>query len=79
MAHAVKLNESNIVEQVIVVPDDLDEIESDAAITAFCNGIGLEGRWIRTSYNANIRGKYAGIGDKYDEELDEFVSSIPAE
>lgn len=78
MAHAAKLSNDNIVEQVIVVPDDLDETESDAAIQAFCNGIGLAGRWIRTSYNANVRGKYAGIGDKYDEELDEFVSPVVA-
>ena len=75
MAHAAKI-ENDIVTQVIVVPDDLDETESDEAITAFCNGIGLSGIWKRTSYNANIRGKYAGIGDKYDSELDEFVSLV---
>lgn len=79
MAHAVKLSSDNIVEQVIVVPDDLDETESDAAINAYCNSIGLSGRWIRTSYNASMRGKYAGIGDKYDAELDEFVSPVVAE
>lgn len=80
MAHAAKI-EDGVVTQVIVVPDDLDETESDQAITAYCNQIGLAGKWVRTSYNANIRGKYAGIGDRFDEELDEFVSPVvePAE
>lgn len=35
--------------------------------------------YIQTSYNANFRGKYAGIGDRYDAVLDEFVSSVLAE
>ena len=35
---------------------------------------GFEGEWIQTSYNAKFRGKYAGTGDKYDAEKDEFVS-----
>lgn len=78
MAHAAKLNNDNIVEQVIVIPDNLDETESDTAVQAYCNSIGLAGTWIRTSYNASIRGKYAGIGDKYDPELDEFVSPVPS-
>lgn len=74
MAHAAKI-ENGVVAQVIVVPDNLDETESDAAITAYCNQIGLPGEWKRTSYNATIRGKYAGIGDRYDADLDEFVSA----
>lgn len=78
MAHAAKI-ENGTVTQVIVVPDDLDETESDAAISAFCNGIGLTGKWIRTSYNGNIRGKYAGIGDTYDEANDVFVSPVAVE
>jgi hypothetical protein len=36
-------------------------------------------RCIRTSYNGNIRGKYAGIGDTYDEATDTFVSPITGE
>ena len=27
---------------------------------------GFEGTWIQTSYNANFRGKYAGVGDTWD-------------
>ena len=78
MAHAARIEEG-IVREVIVVPDDLDATESDAAIEAFIHGIGLTGTWIRTSYNASengFRGTYAGIGYAYDAELDEFV--VPA-
>lgn len=73
IAHAARI-EDGIVREVIVVPDNLDETESDAAIEAYIHSIGLSGKWIRTSYNSNMRGTYAGIGFSYDEELDEFVA-----
>ena len=31
----------------------------------------------RTSYNGNIRGRYAGIGYTYDEEADVFIAPKP--
>lgn len=77
-AHAAKI-ENGVVTQVIVVPY-LDD--DDAKITAYCNSIGLSGTWLDTSYTGSRRGKYAGIGDRYDAELDQFVSptvDIPAE
>lgn len=79
MAHAAKINADNVVEQVIVVPDDLGGDENDAAITAYCNQIGLPGTWIRTSYNAassGFRETYAGIGFSYDPEADAFVPPV---
>lgn len=75
MAHAARI-ENGIVREVIVVPNDLDATESDAAIEAYIHGIGLTGKWIRTSYNNNIRGRYAGIGFTYDEAADEFVAPV---
>ncbi len=78
MAHAARI-EDGIVREVIVVPDDLDATESDAAIEAFIHSIGLTGTWIRTSYNGNIRGTYAGIGFTYDSEADVFVAPVVAE
>jgi hypothetical protein len=78
MAHAARI-EDGIVREVIVVPDDLDATESDAAIEAYIHGIGLTGKWIRTSYNNNIRGRYAGIGFTYDEAADEFVAPVVEE
>ena len=35
---------------------------------------GFDGEWVQTSYNSNFRGKYAGVGDTYDAELDIFKS-----
>jgi len=78
MAHAARI-EDGIVREVIVVPDDLDATESDAAIASFCHSIGLNGTWIRTSYNGNIRGTYAGIGFTYDSETDVFVAPVVEE
>lgn len=72
-AHAARI-EDGIVREVIVIPymDDDDE-----KVTTYCNSIGLPGIYIDTSYTGSRRGKYAGIGDKYDPDLDEFVSPAP--
>jgi hypothetical protein len=78
MAHAARI-EDGIVREVIVVPDNLDATESDAAIEGYIHGIGLSGTWIRTSYNGNIRGAYAGIGYSYDSEADVFVAPVTVE
>lgn len=81
MAHAARI-EDGIVREVIVVPDNLDATESDAAIEAYIHGIGLQGKWIRTSYNAatnGFRGTYAGIGFTYDSENDVFVAPVVEE
>ena len=69
-AHAARI-EDGIVREVIVIPYCND---NDAEITAYCNSIGLPGTWIDTSYLGARRGKYAGIGDRYDADLDEFES-----
>ena len=69
-AHAA-LIEDGIVRNVIVIPFMDDD---DAKVTAYCNSIGLAGTWIDTSYLGSRRGKYAGLGDSYNEELNEFVS-----
>ena len=63
--------EDGIVRNVIVIPFMDDD---DAKVTAYCNSIGLAGTWVDTSYLGSRRGKYAGLGDSYNEELNEFVS-----
>ena len=82
MAHFAKI-ENGVVTQVIVVDNkdcgDVDFPESEAVGAAFINSIGLNGTWKQTSYNGNFRTKYAGVGDKYDEENDEFVSPVVEE
>jgi hypothetical protein len=72
-AHAAKVNEDGVVEQVIVIPFCNDD---DAEVTAYVNSIGLPGKWLDTSYMGSRRGKYAGVGDRYDAELDQFVSPV---
>ena len=37
----------------------------------------LGGTWIKTSYNNNIRGTYAGIGYSYNEAEDIFITPKP--
>ena len=80
MAHFAQLNDENLVTQVIVVANqdtaDKDGVENEAIGIEFCKNL-LGGRWVQTSYNANIRKNYAGIGYKYDATLDAFVPPQP--
>jgi hypothetical protein len=82
MAHFAQLDENNIVTQVIVVNNSelLDENgnESEAKGTAFCQSL-FGGNWKQTSYNANFRKNYAGIGFTYDPVADEFNPPITEE
>ena len=82
MAHFAQLNEDNIVTQVIVVANqdtaDKDGVENEAIGIEFCTNL-LGGKWVQTSYNANIRKNYAGIGYKYDATLDAFIPPQPFE
>ena len=77
MAHFAEIK-NGIVSQVIVVSNDDcaggEFPESEPIGQAFIASIGLTGTWLQTSYHANFRGKYAGIGDTYDAESDEFVA-----
>jgi hypothetical protein len=83
MAHFAQVDDNNIVRQVIVVSNDDcdggDFPESEPIGQAFIASLGLSGTWLQTSYHANFRGLYAGIGYTYDAELDEFVASAVPE
>ena len=72
-AHAARI-EDGIVREVIVIPYCNDD---DADITAYCSGIGLEGTWLDCTYLGTRRGKYPGVGDRYDAALDEFIAPEP--
>jgi len=80
MAHFAQINDSNVVTQVIVVSNDScgggDYPESDPIGAAFCTDL-LGGTWKQTSYNGNFRGRYAGIGYTFNEELDAFIAPKP--
>lgn len=68
MAHFAEVDENNIVTRVLVTDNSYPEEGYEWLVD------NLGGRWIQTSYNAKIRGKFAAIGDTYDEALDEFVA-----
>jgi hypothetical protein len=74
MAHYAFLDENNIVTEVIVGIDENDLIEGLDTETWYGNFRGQVCK--RTSYNANIRGKFAGIGDIYDSVEDVFKSPM---
>lgn len=77
MAHYALVNAKGIVEQVIVAEQDV--IDSGV--------FGSPGSWVQTSYNTSggqhklggtpLRKNYAGIGYKYDAELDAFIPPKP--
>lgn len=65
MAHFALISDG-VVENVVVVADsDCGGGEfpaSEPIGQAFIASLGLSGEWKQTSYNANFRGIYAGIG-----------------
>jgi len=82
MAHFARVNNGQVA-QVIVVSNDHcgggNFPESEPIGQAFIALLGLAGEWKQTSYNANFRSKYAGIGDTYDAVNDVFVAPAPAD
>jgi len=72
MAHFAKLGVGNIVEKVEVVSNDIATTEQ-ASIEFLQNLYKDRAVWKQTSYNANIRKNFAGIGYKYDQSRDAFI------
>ena len=80
MAHFAELGEDNIVLRVIVVHNndckDENGNESEALGAEFCRNL-FGGTWKQTSYNNNIRARYAGIGYTYNSSLDAYIAPKP--
>jgi hypothetical protein len=80
MAHFAEIGEDNIVLRVIVVSNDdckdAEGNELEAVGAEFCRNL-LGGTWKQTSYNGNMRARYAGIGYTYDSDADVFVAPQP--
>ena len=72
MAHFAQVIDT-IVQQVIVIDNQYEDEGQDY----INNVLGLNGTWIQTSYNNNIRANYAGIGYTYDNVNDVFYSPEP--
>lgn len=82
MAHFAKLDENNCVIEVHVVSND--ELIDDSGNESEAKGIAFLSEWSggytlwkQTSYNSNFRKHYAGIGYKYDADLDAFIPPQP--
>lgn len=73
MAHYAFLDENNVVTAVIVGRHEWEIVDGISDWEAHYGEIRGQ-RCLRTSYNGNIRGRYAGIGYRYDEALDEFIA-----
>lgn len=77
MAHYAFLDENNIVTEVIVGVDETQLIEGLDPETWYGKYRGQVCK--RTSYNNNIRKRYAGIGMIYDSIRDAFIFPKPEE
>ena len=75
MAHYAFLDENNIVTEVITGIDETELIEGLS--TEKWYGNFRNQKCVRTSYNANIRKNYAGIGYLYNEDIDAFIPPKP--
>lgn len=70
MAHFAKLDENNIVTNVIHVSNndtsDFGGVEMESIGIAWCHkNYGSTSVWKQTSYNGRIRGHFAGVGMTY--------------
>lgn len=78
MAHFAEIDKNNIVVRVVVInnSDILNQSgkESERVGKAFCAKLfGNEpDNWIQTSYNGNFRGRFAGVGMRYNPTTNEF-------
>ena len=71
MAHYAFLDENNIVTEVITGKDETELIDGITPEEWYGNFRGQ--KCVRTSYNARIRGNYAGVSYSYLEEFDLFM------
>jgi hypothetical protein len=73
MSHWAEIDLDNKVTRVLV--GDNNDPAGDEGYQWLISNLG--GTWIKTSYNNNIRGTYAGIGYEYNEVEDIFISPQP--
>ena len=67
MSHFAKIDNNNIVTEVIV--SEKDFINSGL--------VGDEFLWIQTSYSGSFRKNFAGVGSTYDKTRDAFIPPKP--
>lgn len=76
MAHFAEIDDKYTVLRVVVVANEVitknDGTEDESLGNLFLNKL-LGGTWIQTSYNGKVKGRYAGIGYRYDPVANEFI------
>ena len=83
MAYFAKLDENNLVVEVLRV-DDTDCLnnqgtEEESVGIEFLRGVfGESTRWAQTSFNSNIRRRHASVGGQYNAVLDVFIEPKPS-
>ncbi len=79
MAHFAKLDENNIVLEVVVVNNDVldPENEEQSGILFLHDLYRDNATWVQTSYNHKFRKQYAGIDSIYDPNADVFIAPQP--
>jgi len=73
MAHWAEIDENSKVVRVLV--GDNNDPNGDEGYKWLIDNLG--GTWVQTSYNANFRYNYAGIGFTYDPIDDAFIAPMP--
>jgi hypothetical protein len=73
MSHWAELDDDNKVIRVLV--GDNKDPNGDEGYQWLIDNLG--GKWMQTSYNANFRYNYAGIGYTYDPIDDAFIAPMP--
>lgn len=80
MAHFAEIDQNNVVLRVVVVDNkdtaDANGVEKEHIGAAYLERL-LGGTWKQTSYNANFRKNYAGIGYSFDSQRDAFIPPKP--
>lgn len=71
VVQVIVINNSELLTQKIVTTDEgfinVSTVESEEKGMDFCKSLyGADTNWVQTSYNGSFRGKYAGIGDTYE-------------
>lgn len=72
MAHYAEIKNNRVI-RVLVMNDDWSE---DQCLQWLAKHVS-DNQWLQTSYNGNIRSKYAGVGDEYHADIDAFVGRKP--
>jgi hypothetical protein len=73
MAHWAEIDKNNVVVRVTV--GDNNDPNGDEGYQWLIDNLG--GKWVKTSYNGNIRKNFAGIGFTYDKKRDAFIPPNP--